>query len=208
VNVRVVFDSFFGNTEQVARTIGAELETAAHVRVMRVEESDAARLDGVDLLVVGSPTRAFRPSPKTQAFLRVVARGALEGVRVAAFDTRIAVAEVNSPILPPLVRVFGYAAEPIARRLERAGGIPAGPPAGFLVEGTEGPLRDGELRRARRWARALVTTSDEGASAGASVGAGERTEPGASEHASGAGAEDDTAAASMEQAAREPEPTR
>lgn len=163
MNVRVVFDSFFGNTEQVARTIGSELEAAAHVRVMRAEESEAARLDGVDLLVVGSPTRAFRPSPKTQAFLRSVDRAALRGVRVAAFDTRIAVEDMDSPILPPLVRLFGYAAEPIARRLERAGGVPAGPPAGFLVEGTEGPLRDGELRRARSWARALLGVETEGA---------------------------------------------
>jgi hypothetical protein len=55
-----------------------------------------------------------------------------------------------------MVKLFGYAAIPIANRLRKKGGELALPPEGFIVEGTEGPLRRGELERAADWARQLV----------------------------------------------------
>lgn len=80
----------------------------------------------------------------------------LRGVRVAAFDTRIAVSDVKSRILPLMIRFFGYAAEPIEAILERKGGVQALPPEGFYVDGTEGPLKDGELERAGTWAQMIA----------------------------------------------------
>jgi hypothetical protein len=53
---------------------------------------------------------------------------------------------------------FGYAAKPIADRLERKGGRLVVPPEGFFVEGTEGPLAAGELKRAAEWASRLKAT--------------------------------------------------
>lgn len=38
-----------------------------------------------------------------------------------------------------MVGLFGYAAEPIAKRLKKAGGKEAAAPAGFIVTDTEGP---------------------------------------------------------------------
>ena len=54
------------------------------------------------------------------------------------------------------VRLFGYAAKPIADRLQKRGGVLVVPPEGFYVEGTEGPLQEGELERASEWARRIV----------------------------------------------------
>jgi flavodoxin I len=51
------------------------------------------------------------------------------------------------------VKLFGYAAEPIAAKLQKKGGTLAAPPEGFFVGGTEGPLKEGELERAAQWAR-------------------------------------------------------
>ena len=153
----VVFESFFGNTEMIARAIAEALGAPHAARARRVDELEPGDLEGVDLLVVGSATRAFRPCPATQAWLAKLAPGRLEGVRVAAFDTRMDVAKVGNPLLAFLARVFGYAAEPIAKALARAGGVAAGAPAGFVVEAKEGPLREGETDRARAWARGLRT---------------------------------------------------
>lgn len=55
-----------------------------------------------------------------------------------------------------MVGLFGYAAEPIAKRLKKAGGKEAAAPAGFIVTDTEGPLQDGELERAADWARQIA----------------------------------------------------
>lgn len=154
----IVFDSFFGNTEMVARSVAEALGAFGEARAVRVAEVEPWHMEGIELLVVGSPTRAFRPSPATQAWLAKLPPAALAGVRVAAFDTRVDVAAVGNRLLSTLVGWFGYAAAPIEKRLVRAGGAHAGPPAGFIVEDKEGPLREGESDRARAWARQLAGT--------------------------------------------------
>ena len=74
----------------------------------------------------------------------------VKGKRVAAFDTRIS---------QKWVGIFGYAAGKIARNLKKKGGNLIALPEGFFVEGTQGPLKEGELERAAGWASALVETA-------------------------------------------------
>jgi flavodoxin len=149
----VVYDSVFGNTEQVARAIGAAL--GAEVPVRKVSEAAAADVAGVELFVVGSPTRAFSPTPAIKAFLAGLPAGSLAGAKVAAFDTRADVKEVNNRFLTFMVKLFGYAAPALAKRAQKKGGALAAAPEGFIVSGTEGPLREGELDRAAAWAKGL-----------------------------------------------------
>lgn len=63
---------------------------------------------------------------------------------------------MDSAILNFFVKLFGYAARPIADRLIKKGGELAMPPEGFYVEDTEGPLKEGELERATEWVRQIV----------------------------------------------------
>lgn len=146
----IVYDSFFGNTEKIAQAVGEAL--GKDVQMLRVSDVTQEQLKGVELIIVGSPTRAFRPTEGITKFLKDIPAGGLKGVRAAAFDTRISTADVNSKFLNVMVRVFGYAAEPIADRLEKKGATLALPPAGFFVKESEGPLKDGEAERAAEWA--------------------------------------------------------
>lgn len=148
----VVYESFFGNTEQVARAIAGALGAA----VLKASDVKPERLAGLDLLVVGSATRAFRPTPGTTALLGAIRRGALEGTKVAAFDTRMALEDVESKFLRFMAGRFGYAAAKISAALCKKGGTPAAAPAGFIVCGEQGPMRAGELERAAAWARKMV----------------------------------------------------
>lgn len=152
----IIYDSFFGNTEQVAQAIGKALDAQAEVDIRRVTEVQPARFADLDVLIVGSPTRAFSPSPDIKTFLKTLPGQALDGVKVTAFDTRISLDDVDSAILPPMVKLFGYAAEPIAKQLKRKGGSLVLPSEGFFVNGTEGPMKEGELERAATWARQLL----------------------------------------------------
>jgi flavodoxin len=159
MKILIVYDSYFGNTEKVAHAMGDALRSEAEVEVRRVAEVEPEQVRGLDALIVGSPTRAFSATPPVKQFLgRIPSRG-LEGTRVGAFDTRIAVEETGPAFLRLLVRIFGYAAEPIAARLEKKGGERAAPPAGFIVEGSEGPLGEGELERAADWAQQVVAAA-------------------------------------------------
>ncbi|MCL7454701.1 MAG: flavodoxin domain-containing protein [Anaerolineae bacterium] len=153
----VVYDSQYGNTAKVAQTIGQALEGSAEVTVVKVGTVDPEQLRGLDLLVVGSPTQKFSPTGATKDFLKSIPRGALDGVRIAAFDTRFTPEEIEKVgILAFFVRLFGYAAEPMASRLQKKGGNLVAPPQWFYVAGTEGPLLEGELERAAEWATEIA----------------------------------------------------
>ncbi len=151
MNILIAFDSFFGNTEKVAREIEGFFSSGNNVRSERVGNISPEDLEAVDLLVVGSPTRAFSPSELTKEFLKSIPPKSLNGVKVAAFDTRISVDDMNSKFLKFLVKIFGYAAKPIAGALVKKGGNLIAPPEGFYVNGNEGPMKAGELDRAAGW---------------------------------------------------------
>ncbi len=147
----VVYDSVFGNTEKVAQAMGTALECEAR----RITEVTPEQLTGLDALIVGSPTQAFQALKPVKAFLKSISVGSLKGVKVAAFDTRMDVKEVNNAVLTVFAKAFGYAAEPIGKQLVKKGGVQAVPPEGFIVNGEKGPLRDGELERAAAWAQKI-----------------------------------------------------
>lgn len=155
----VIYDSVFGNTQKVAQAVAASLGGAGETDLLRPSEADASGLAGVNLLVVGSPTRGFRPTEAMSNWLRSLPSNGLRGVSVAAFDTRFKADEIESAGVRLIVKSGGYAAKRIASRLTRAGGTLVAPPEGFYVEDTEGPLKPGELERAAAWAAALVSES-------------------------------------------------
>ena len=155
----VVYDSVFGNTGQIAQAIGKALGSEQDVETLQVGDAKPEQLAGVALLVVGSPTRQFRPTPATTNLLKSIPKNGLDGVKVAAFDTRFTESNIEEgpAVLSFFVRIFGYAAKPIADRLEKKGGELVASPEGFYVEDTEGPLAEGELERAADWAKELIT---------------------------------------------------
>lgn len=156
----IVYDSSFGNTEQIAQAIGQALGSPEDVEVRRVSDVQPDQLTGSDLLIVGSPTQGFRPTPAISDLLKNLPVNGLSGVKVAAFDTRISIPDVEQPILRFLGRMLPlrYAAKPISVMLMDKGGELITPPEGFLVKGTEGPLKESELERAADWARQIAAT--------------------------------------------------
>jgi flavodoxin len=152
-----VYDSGYGNTEKIAQAIGQALGPPEEVEIARAGDVQPEQLTGTALLVVGSPTQRFRPTGATTNFLKAIPQNGLQGVKVAAFDTRLPVSEIERVrVLAFFVRIFGYAAKPIADRLEKKGGELVIPPEGFFVEGMEGPLQEGELERAAGWAKRIL----------------------------------------------------
>jgi flavodoxin len=141
----VVYDSLYGNTKIIAQAIGEAI--SGEVEVLHVSDAKASGLGAYDLLIVGAPTHGARPSDDVRAFLDQIQAGALAGINVAGFDTRL----TNRLIL-----LFGTAAPKIAKALQTKGGTLVGSPEGFFVTGGEGPLREGEVERAGRWAQGLA----------------------------------------------------
>ena len=152
----IIYDSFFGNTEQIARAIGNALGSQKDVEILRIIDVKLEQLKGLKLLIVGSPTRAFRPTEKITSFLKKIPMNGLKGIKVAAFDTRISTSDIKSSALRFLVNIGGYAAKPIAVKLTKKGGELIIPSEGFFVKGKEGPLKESELERASDWAKQII----------------------------------------------------
>ncbi|HGE72965.1 TPA: flavodoxin [Candidatus Poribacteria bacterium] len=137
----VIYDTNFGNTKIIAEAIAKELGSDA--KAVSVSDFDIKELEGIELLVVGSPIIGWRPSERMGKFLASLNKDQLKGVKSATYDTR--------------VKVFfhGDASRKIAKKLEDAGAEIIDKPQAFFVKGKEGPLLDGEVEKATEWAKRL-----------------------------------------------------
>ncbi|HJT59028.1 MAG TPA: flavodoxin domain-containing protein, partial [Ktedonobacteraceae bacterium] len=142
MNTLVVYDTQFGTTEEVARTIAETLRSYGQVQTVRVEHTHPLYLDGVDLLILGCPTQKWNATPETLSLLDYIPPTSLSRLAVACFDTRL-----DQP-----QRLTGSAAERMVKKLSKKNVARLLPSESFLVRGMHGPLKDGELERAVIWA--------------------------------------------------------
>jgi len=161
MNAVVVYESLWGNTASVARAIAEGLGDSAVA--LTTDEADADAISGADLIVAGAPVLGFSlgsdtvrnsiarteadaasppdlAHPSMRSWLDALPRGA---AACAAFETRI----WWSP---------RGATGDIERGLARAGYRRVSKAQKFVVNDKYGPLREGELERARRWGAELA----------------------------------------------------
>lgn len=134
----VVYDSNFGNTKRIAESIAGKL--GIDTKVLQVSDFSKKELEGTKLLVVGSPVNAWRPTEKIKKFLTGLCKGQLKGIKATAFDTKMK------------SFLSGDASRKISRKLKKAGAEIVAEPQAFIVEGSKGPLSDGEIEKAAKWA--------------------------------------------------------
>ncbi len=146
MNTLILYDSVFGNTAQIAQTLADTLKTHGTVRLCRAAEADSLDLGDVDLLLVGCPTHRQAMTPAMRAALERLPRRVLRGRAAAAFDTRYRMGRFLAHFT---------AARGIASRVKRTGAALIMPAESFIVVGREGPLEEGELAHAARWAEAM-----------------------------------------------------
>jgi flavodoxin len=101
------------------------------------------------LIIIGSPIKGGRHTVTTKAFLDSIPGGALNGKRVAAFDTRLKTV---------MVKFFGYAAGRIAGALKDKGGNLIVPEEPFYLRGGKPKLMDRQLERATAWGKKVAET--------------------------------------------------
>jgi hypothetical protein len=156
----VIFESIWGNSEQVARAIAAGIGEGTEV--IDALRAPATLGEDVDLLVVGGPTHAFsmsteatRKAAADQGATQIPARGIREWIDALSSPTRaVPVATFDTRVVSP--RLPGSAAKKAMKRLLGRGFRPIAKPETFGVHGYSGPVADGELDRARQWGSGLV----------------------------------------------------
>lgn len=176
MQITIVYESMFGNTHQVAQAIRDGVRDAApdaDVECVPVGDASPELIKSTDLLVVGGPTHirgmtsGFSRKMGISGEQKAEAKGEaphdlepdaegpglrewfdglpkVDGGQAAAFGTRVGSS------------MAGGAARGIARRLRKHGYDLLKDPQGFVVEDAHGPLRAGEVERAKQWGAELV----------------------------------------------------
>lgn len=164
----IVYESMFGNTEEIARSVAKGVGRHIAVDLVEVGTAPPVPPDDVDLLIVGAPTHAFglsRPGTRRtaaeQAGNSLVSRGdglrewldrlapPIHPVTAAAFDTRF-----NKPRW-----LTGSAAIAASRVLWGHGYHLVTDPQSFFVTSTSGPIAEGEQARAQQWGLTVSTAA-------------------------------------------------
>lgn len=143
MNSLVIYFSKFGNTKLVAETIGEVLKQAGGVRILNSDELTEADFDGVDLVVMGSPTHKMNLPEAVRPLFNKLPKNLLKGKFFAAFDTSYKMSWWLNQFT---------ASKRLSPKLRRLGGKGIVPPKIFHVLERKGPLNDGELDYAKEWA--------------------------------------------------------
>lgn len=158
----VVYESLWGNTAAIARAIAEGIGNGT--RALSTLEASGALLAGANLIVAGAPvlgfslpTESMRQSiaknptqhgpippdlsaPSLRSWMAQLPKGS---GRCAAFETRI----WWSP---------GGSTKAIEKALQSTGYTPLLKAQKFIVNASQGPLKAGEIERARAWGAELA----------------------------------------------------
>ncbi len=152
----IVYFSQFGNTRRLAEAMAEALSRAGDAHAVGVEQLASSDFEGIDLVVMGSPTHAFSLPPAVRSVLETLPLAILGGKSVAAFDTTVKPWPLRHLRASP--KLLGH--------LSRLGGNPVARPQTFFVQtkypqktGEINLLLDGELERAQEWAGSLAEQS-------------------------------------------------
>jgi flavodoxin len=162
----VVYESMFGNTEQIARAVADGLGESVDVQLVEVSHAPGEPAPDLALIVAGGPTHAFSMS-RENTRADAINRGADEGER--EFGLREWMAALPSGHLAAKIATFdtkiesmryvpGSAAKAAAKTAHRHGYQSAAKAESFYVRDVDGPLVEGEIDRARAWARQLAAS--------------------------------------------------
>ena len=148
----IVYDSVYGHTEKIAQAIGKGLTNKYEYRVTKGTNVEKNQLEELNLLIIGTPTHGGRWTEVIRDFLKEISGMKLEGVKVAVFDTRTE----SKGIVGGIEKIFGRAAPRLAQEMNKQGRNVIIEPEGFVVKGRKGPLKEGELERAEKWAKQIT----------------------------------------------------
>ena len=149
----VVFDTSYGNTKTIAEAISETLKESG-IEADLFDVKDVKKLSAKDynFLVLGSPTRFGTMSLAIRGFLGKVKSEEWMNKPFAAFDT-------ENPENIERARIENKewsAAEKIAAKLKDKKMNQLLPVLKAVVLGQKGPLKEGEIERAKEYARSLA----------------------------------------------------
>lgn len=155
----VVYESLWGNTAAIAKAIAEGIGEGAEA--LSTSQATPERVAAAELIVAGAPLLGFSlPTEDMRASIRSNPANPKGDFSSPAIRTWLAGLPKGSAGFATFeTRIWwspGSSAKSIAKELAALGYRQAAAPERFLVTGRFGPLKDGEIDRARAWGRTLA----------------------------------------------------
>ena len=147
----VVYESKYGNTKLVAETIVEGMNQVTGMEAVPVEVHDVnlTKIDEFDVVLVGSPNHLGRATRGITKFINRLGELELENKQTAVFDTYIR----------NWIQDFEKVVKKMEKQLaEKAPALTLVVPALSIgVEGTKGPITEGELPKCKEFGIKIAT---------------------------------------------------
>jgi len=149
VKIIVVYESKYGNTKRVAETIieGIREVQGAEAVLNELKEADLNKIGEYDVILIGSPNHFGGPTKSVREFIDKLEKLNLDGRHFAVFDTYLGKG------------FFEKAAKKIEKRInEKVPGLKQiGPMLSIAVQGSKGPIVEGELPKSKEFGKKIAT---------------------------------------------------
>jgi len=149
VKVIVVYESKYGNTKRVAKTImeGVREVQGAKTVVNELKEVDLNKIAEYDVILIGSPNHYGGPTKSVSEFIDKLEKLNLDGRHFAVFDTYLGKG------------FFEKAAKRMEKRInEKVPGLKQiAPMLSIAVQGSMGPIVEGELPKCKEFGKKIAT---------------------------------------------------
>jgi hypothetical protein len=156
MNAIVVYESLWGNTAAIARAIAEGIGPGA--RAFSTAEATPAETAAAGLIVAGAPVHAFTlPTVRSR---RNAGRTPPPDLSHPPMRSWLSALPAGKAPFAAFETAFRWspsgATSAIMQGLQRAGYRPCARSQRFIVTGSAGPLRAGEVERARAWGAELA----------------------------------------------------
>ena len=158
MNALILYRSHYGNTKLVAEALAGELEAKgakAQVQDLRRRLPD---LGGIDLVLVGAPTRMARVSRRALRVLKKLKKRGYASGKVAVFDTYGPIPKTPEELEKGRKWLYPGAAGLLHKAAVDLGLNVHPNTLRCEVSGMKGPLGEGEIGKARAFAAELVAS--------------------------------------------------
>jgi len=149
VKAIVIYESKYGNTKRVAEAIVEGIREVQGVETVlnELEKVDFNKIAEYDVILIGSPNHYGGPTENVWEFIDKLEKLNLDGKRFAVFDTYLGKG------------FFEKAAKKMEKRInEKVPGLKQiGPMLSIAVQGSKGPIVEGELPKSKEFGKKIAT---------------------------------------------------
>ena len=154
----ILFRSHYGNTKKVAEVLAAELSALGHGSVVQDLRRKLPGPEGVDLVLIGAPTRMAKVTRRALRVLKRLGKRGFSGKPLAIFDTYGPLPAKPEDLEKGRKWLYPGAAGTMQNAAKGLGLNVYPNTLRCEVKGMKGPLADDALESARAFVKEFVST--------------------------------------------------